>query len=59
MSYSLAWAEIYLLLGGIVKRFEFKFPSTKPEDFHVTTDNFALGTPCMGVVPAFVTKLAA
>ncbi|KAI0909120.1 cytochrome P450 [Ustulina deusta] len=55
----LAWAEIYLLLGNIVQRFEFKFPTTKSEDFHVTKDNFALVTPCMGVVPALVTEVTA
>lgn len=53
----LAWAEIYLLLGTIVQRFEFKFPTTKTEDFYVTNDNFALGTPSMGVVPALVTEV--
>ncbi|KAI1089144.1 cytochrome P450 [Rostrohypoxylon terebratum] len=53
----LAWAEIYLLLGHIVPRFEFKFPTTKAEDFYVTKDNFALCTPCMGVVPALVTEV--
>ncbi|KAI1872361.1 uncharacterized protein JN550_004080 [Neoarthrinium moseri] len=55
----LAWAEIYLLLGSIVQRFEFKFPKTKAEDFYVTKDNFALGTPSMGVVPALVTEVTA
>ncbi|KAI6086929.1 cytochrome P450 [Hypoxylon rubiginosum] len=53
----LAWAEIYLLLGNLVQRFEFKFPKTTAEDFYVTMDNFALGTPSMGVVPALVTKV--
>ncbi|KAG4219874.1 hypothetical protein PC116_g31647, partial [Phytophthora cactorum] len=53
----LAWAEIYLLLGNLVQRFEFEFPKTKAEDFYVTKDNFALGTPCMGVVPALVTQV--
>ncbi|KAI1205170.1 cytochrome P450 [Annulohypoxylon truncatum] len=53
----LAWAEIYLLLGYIVHRFEFKFPTTKAEDFYVTQDNFALVTPSMGVVPALVTEV--
>ncbi|KAF3059810.1 Trichodiene oxygenase [Daldinia childiae] len=53
----LAWAEIYLLLGHIVQRFEFKFPTTKAEDFYVTKDNFALGTPSMGIVPALVTEV--
>ncbi|KAI1379801.1 cytochrome P450 [Hypoxylon crocopeplum] len=53
----LAWAEIYLLLGNTVQRFEFKFPTTKAEDFYLTNDNFALVTPCMGVVPALVTQV--
>ncbi|KAI0023441.1 cytochrome P450 [Xylariomycetidae sp. FL0641] len=53
----LAWAEIYLLLGSMVHRFEIEFPRTKAEDFHVTMDNFALGTPSMGVVPALVTEI--
>lgn len=57
MSNSLAWAEIYLLLGSIVQRFGFQFPSTRAEDFHVTGDNFALITPSMGVVPALVTEV--
>ncbi|GAP82404.1 putative cytochrome P450 [Rosellinia necatrix] len=55
----LAWAEIYLLLGSIVQNFDFKFPATKAEDFDVIKDNFALGTPCMGVVPALVSKVTA
>jgi cytochrome P450 len=55
----LAWAEIYLLLGNITDRYEFEFPSTKPEDFYVNMDNFALGTPSMGVVPALVTEVTA
>lgn len=55
--FSLAWAEIYLLLGNIVQRFEFKFPATNAEDFYVTNDNFASRTPSMGVVPALVTKV--
>ncbi|KAI1803415.1 cytochrome P450 [Daldinia bambusicola] len=53
----LAWAEIYLLLAHMVSRFEFTFPKTKAEDFYVTMDNFALGTPSMGVVPALVTEV--
>ncbi|KUI60272.1 hypothetical protein VP1G_07516 [Cytospora mali] len=59
MGMHLAWAEIYLLLGNILERFEFKFPSTKAEDFYVAKDNFALGTPSMGVVPAFDTEITA
>ncbi|KAI0475699.1 cytochrome P450 [Xylariaceae sp. FL0804] len=55
----LAWAELYLLLGSIVQRFEFEFPATRAEDFYVTGDNFALRTPSMGVVPALVTEVAA
>ena len=57
--FSLAWAEIYLLLGSIASRFEFSFPTTKAEDFYVTNDNFALGTPSMGVVHALVTEVTA
>ncbi|XXH05249.1 hypothetical protein Hte_011674 [Hypoxylon texense] len=53
----LAWAEIYLLLGNLVQRFEFEFPTTAAEDFYVTMDNFALGTPSTGVVPALVTQV--
>ncbi|ROW17019.1 hypothetical protein VPNG_01431 [Cytospora leucostoma] len=45
--------------GNIVERFEFKFPSTKAEDFYVTRDNFALVTPSMGVVPALVNEVTA
>ncbi|KAI1101930.1 cytochrome P450 [Jackrogersella minutella] len=48
---------IYLLLGHIVQCFEFKFPTTKAEDFYVSRDNFALGTPNMGAVPALVTEV--
>lgn len=43
----------------MVQRFDFKFPSTKAEDFYVIKDNFALGTPSMGVVPALVTEVTA
>ncbi|KAK7753186.1 hypothetical protein SLS62_004919 [Diatrype stigma] len=53
----LALVEIYLLLGNIVQRFEFKFPTTKAEDFYVTNDNFALVTPSLGVVPALVSEV--
>ncbi|KAH8763249.1 cytochrome P450 [Diaporthe sp. PMI_573] len=55
----LAWAEIYLLLGNMVHRFEFEFPKTRAEDFYVTNDNFAVVTPCMGVVPALVNEVSA
>ncbi|KAI0424729.1 cytochrome P450 [Xylaria sp. FL1042] len=55
----LAWAEIYLLLGSMVPRYDFKFPTTKSEDFHVIKDNFALATRGMGVVPALVTEVTA
>ncbi|KAI1768599.1 cytochrome P450 [Hypoxylon sp. FL1150] len=51
------YAEIYLLLGHIVQRFEFKCPTTKAEEFYVTKDNSALGTPSMGVDPALVTQV--
>lgn len=57
--FSLAWAQMYLLLGNIVQRFEFKFPTRKAEDFYVTNDNFVSGTPAMGVVPALVTEVTA
>ena len=48
-------AEIYLVLAALVDRFDFGFPRTRPEDFHVVKDNFAIGTPSLGVVPALVT----
>ncbi|KAH9894544.1 cytochrome P450 [Xylariomycetidae sp. FL2044] len=54
----LAWAEIYLPLGNIVQQFEFKFPTTRAEDFYVTNDNFIIVTPCMGVIPALVSTVA-
>ncbi|KAI1478197.1 cytochrome P450 [Daldinia eschscholtzii] len=53
----LAWAKTYLLLGNLVQRFEFEFPKAKAEDFYVTKVNFALGTPCMGVIPALVIQV--
>ncbi|KAI0095562.1 cytochrome P450 [Nemania sp. FL0031] len=55
----LAWAEIYLLLGTVVPRYNFKFPTTKSEDFYVIQDNFALVTRGMGVVPALVSEVTA
>ncbi|KAI0164077.1 cytochrome P450 [Xylariaceae sp. FL1272] len=40
-----------------VPRYEFKFPTTKSDDFHVIKDDFAIATPGMGVVPALVTEI--
>jgi hypothetical protein len=44
---------MHLLLGNIVQRFEFKFPTRKAEDFYVTNDNFCFRYSRHGSCPCY------
>ncbi|KAI1121324.1 trichodiene oxygenase [Nemania abortiva] len=50
----LAWAELYVLLAGLVDRFDFQYVNAKPEDFECNSDQFAIGTKGKGVLEATV-----
>lgn len=52
---SLAWAELYLLLAGLVDRFDFDYINAQAEDFECNSDQFAIGTKGKGVLKATVT----
>ena len=42
--FSLAWAELYLAISGLVFNFDFQFPGASAEDFKCESDQFVLGT---------------
>jgi hypothetical protein len=42
--FSLAWAELYLILARIVKNYEFDFVDTTAEDVDPYSDQFIIGT---------------
>lgn len=42
--HSLAWAEMYLLLAGLVHNFDFEFPDATAADFEFESDRFTIGT---------------
>ncbi|GAW17294.1 hypothetical protein ANO14919_067490 [Xylariales sp. No.14919] len=50
----LAWADTYLLVAGLVDRFDFRYPDARAEDFEITSDQFAIGTKGKGVLKATV-----
>ncbi|KAI0506709.1 trichodiene oxygenase [Xylaria bambusicola] len=50
----LAWAELYLLLSGLVDRFDFHYLNSRAEDFECNSDQFAIGTKGKGVLEATV-----
>lgn len=55
-NYSLAWAEMYLILCAFVQRFNFQFVDASAEDFECDSDQFIIGTKGRGVLKAFVTS---
>lgn len=55
MIYSLAWAEMYIVLAALAQRFDFRFEGAKAEDFECTSDQFAIGTTGKGTLDATVT----
>ncbi|RYP40757.1 hypothetical protein DL767_001475 [Monosporascus sp. MG133] len=52
----LAWAEMNLLVAGLVDRFDFQFLDARAEDFECDSDQFALGTRGKGVLNATVSR---
>ncbi|KAI0428311.1 cytochrome P450 [Xylaria sp. FL1042] len=48
----LAWAEMYLLVAGLVDRFDFQYPNARAGDFECNSDQFAIGTKGKGVLEA-------
>ncbi|KAK8046184.1 cytochrome P450 [Apiospora saccharicola] len=52
----LAWAEMNVLMAGLVDRFDFQFRDARAEDFESDSDQFALGTRGKGVLNATVCR---
>ncbi|KAI1827638.1 cytochrome P450 [Xylaria intraflava] len=50
----LAWAEMNLLVAGLVTRFDFRFPTARADDFECISDQFVVGTKGKGVLDATV-----
>ncbi|KAI1113889.1 cytochrome P450 [Nemania sp. NC0429] len=50
----LAWAEMNLLMAGLIDRFDFDFQNAKPDDFEPDSDQFTIGTKGKGVLNATV-----
>jgi hypothetical protein len=55
MKYSLAWAEMYLIIAALVQRFDFRFVGASAKDFEPDSDEFIIGTKGKGVLMTFVT----
>jgi hypothetical protein len=53
-SYSLAWAEMYILTAALAQHFDFRFKDATAEDFECNGDQFAIGTQGKGVLKATV-----
>lgn len=53
---SLAWAEMYLLIAGLVDRFDFRYLNARAGDFECDSDQFAIGTRGKGVLNAIVSQ---
>ena len=53
-SSSLAWAELYLTLAALVRRFDFKFDGTGPKDIECVIDQFIIGTEDQNDVKVYV-----
>ncbi|KAI1495963.1 cytochrome P450 [Biscogniauxia marginata] len=50
----LAWAEMYLLVAGLVDRFDFRYLNARADDFECDSDQFAIGTKGKSVLEATV-----
>jgi hypothetical protein len=57
--YSLAWAEIYLIIAALIQRFEFKFQDIVAADFEMETDQFIIGIKAGAVLKARATAFKA
>lgn len=44
VSFSLAWAEMYLTIATIAQRFDFKIQNVEAADFEMESDQFLIGT---------------
>ncbi|RYP91000.1 hypothetical protein DL770_002916 [Monosporascus sp. CRB-9-2] len=53
----LAWAEMYLLLAGLVQRFNFTIKDATASDFELKQDNFVIGTKAGCNLVAHITPL--
>ena len=42
--FSLAWAEMYLIVAALVQRFDFIVKDAVASDFELERDNFGIGT---------------
>ncbi len=55
-SFSLAWAEMYMITSTLVHRFDFKFDGASPEQVIAFSDEFIIGTKDRSGLKAFVAK---
>lgn len=54
-SSSLAWAELYMAVSMLVRRFDFKFDGAGPKDVECVSDQFIIGTKDQNGVKVHVT----
>ncbi|KAI0168052.1 trichodiene oxygenase [Pestalotiopsis sp. NC0098] len=52
----LAWAEMYLVIANLVRKFNFTIKNVTAVDFELDTDNFGIGTKAGCNLAAFVTS---
>ncbi|KAI0403198.1 trichodiene oxygenase [Xylaria palmicola] len=53
----LAWAELYMTVAGLVKRFDLFFDSSAPDDLTCTSDQFIIGTSGRNGLPVSVRRV--
>jgi len=57
--YSLAWAEMYLVLAALVQRYNFQFVDVSAKDFECESDQFVISTKAGGNLNGFITSYTA
>lgn len=54
---NLAWAEMYIVLSALVRRFDFEFVGAEARDFECECDHFLIGTRSRSVLNTYATAL--
>jgi hypothetical protein len=57
--YSLAWAEMYIVIAALVQHFDFKLVGAGPKNFECVSDQFIVGTADTTGIKAIFKKYAA
>jgi hypothetical protein len=58
LTYSLAWAELYMTVAALVRRFDFTFDGAGPKDVVCASDQFIIGTKDSSGLKVYVSRVA-